>query len=134
MKNVLADLALESTLGDPMKAVPCNGFQGPVGLAGGEAPSPALGGDEVRIAVHCASVTFMDNLPVSGLYQIKPPLPFVPGTDAAGEVMEVGDKVTRFKSGDRGASPKLSARLCCRSEPCTIPFLSLFLNLWYRRF
>lgn len=87
-----------------MKAVLCNEFIGPAGLSVGEAPPPPMAADELRIAVRCASVTFMDTLLVSGLYQMKPPLPFVPGTDAAGEVMEVGAEVTRFKVGDRVAA------------------------------
>ena len=87
-----------------MKAVLCHEFTGPAALSVGEAPPPPLGEDEVRISVKCASVSFMDTLLVSGLYQMKPPLPFVPGTDAAGEVVEIGAKVTRFKPGDRVAA------------------------------
>src|SRR6266550_6656993 len=49
------------------------------------------------------SVSFMDHLMVSGLYQMRPPTPFVPGTEAAGIVVAVGGKVTRFQPGDRVA-------------------------------
>ncbi len=38
--------------------------------------------------------------PVQGLYQDKPPLPFIPGSEVSGIVMEVGPKVKRFKQGD----------------------------------
>jgi NADPH2:quinone reductase len=45
----------------------------------------------------------MDQLLVSGLYQMRPPTPFVPGTEASGVVVAVGDKVTAFAPGDRVA-------------------------------
>ena len=64
-------------------------------------PVPAA--DEILIEVHAASVSFMDHLMVSGLYQMRPSTPFVPGTEAAGIVVAVGEKVTRFRPGDRVA-------------------------------
>ncbi|NKB20699.1 MAG: zinc-binding dehydrogenase [Alphaproteobacteria bacterium] len=48
-----------------------------------------------------AGVSFAANLVVAGKYQRKPPLPFTPGTECAGEVIECGAEVTRFKPGDR---------------------------------
>jgi hypothetical protein len=45
----------------------------------------------------------MDHLLVSGGYQMRPPTPFVPGTEAAGVVVSVGNNVRRFKPGDRAA-------------------------------
>ena len=48
-----------------------------------------------------ASVSYMDYLMTTGLYQLRPPLPYVPGTDAAGIVLACGDQVTRFRVGDR---------------------------------
>ena len=79
-------------------------FIGPDGLAVGEVDTPKAGPGQVRVAVHAATVTYMDTLIVSGLYQMKPPLPFVAGTDAAGEVIEIGEGVTHFKPGDRVAT------------------------------
>lgn len=87
-----------------MKAVLCKDFTGPGALEIGEAEPPKPADDEVRIAVRAASVTWMDTLIVSGQYQMKPPLPFVCGTDAAGEVIETGREVTRLKPGDRVAA------------------------------
>ena len=86
-----------------MKAVLCNAFTGPEGLRVGEIDDPKPAGDEILIDVHAASVSFMDHLLVSGLYQMRPPTPFVPGTEAAGIVVAVGERITRFRPGDRVA-------------------------------
>jgi NADPH2:quinone reductase len=61
----------------------------------------ALAPGQVRVAIHAAGINFPDILMVAGQYQLKPPLPFTPGVEAAGEVIEtagapgvtVGDKV-----------------------------------------
>ena len=59
------------------------------------------GAGQLLIRTQAAGVSFATSLVVSGRYQRKPPLPFVPGTEIAGIVSEVGDGVTRFKPGDR---------------------------------
>jgi NADPH2:quinone reductase len=84
-----------------MRAVLCNDFTGPADLTIGELAAPDCGDDEVLIDVHAASVSFMDYLIVTGGYQMRPPTPFAPGTDAAGTVARVGKDVTSFKPGDR---------------------------------
>jgi NADPH2:quinone reductase len=86
-----------------MRAVICSTFTGPEDLRIGEIPAPKPASDEILVDVHAASVCFMDQLLVSGLYQMRPPTPFVPGTEAAGIVVAVGEKVTRFQPGDRVA-------------------------------
>jgi NADPH2:quinone reductase len=60
---------------------------------------PLLPG-EVRIAVRAAGVNFPDLLQVAGKYQHKPPLPFVPGFEAAGEIIELAADVPGWKTGD----------------------------------
>jgi NADPH2:quinone reductase len=87
-----------------MRAVLCSAFTGPEDLRVGEIDEPTPAGDEILIDVHAASVSFMDRLLVSGLYQMRPSTPFVPGTEAAGVVVAVGGKITRFQPGDRVAS------------------------------
>jgi NADPH2:quinone reductase len=57
--------------------------------------------DEIRIAVHAAGCNFADTLQIQGLYQTKPPLPFTPGLEVAGEVLELGSAVTYLAVGDR---------------------------------
>ncbi len=65
-----------------------------------EAPSPVPGPGQVRLRVRAAGVNFADGLIVQGKYQEKPPFPFAPGFEVAGEVAEIGPGVTRFKVGD----------------------------------
>jgi NADPH2:quinone reductase len=86
-----------------MKAVLCLSFTGPADLRLGEIELPRPARDDILIEVHAASVSFMDQLMVSGLYQMRPPTPFVPGTEASGIVLAVGDDVTAFRPGDRVA-------------------------------
>ena len=86
-----------------MKALICSQLAGPEALAVGDVSLPEPGAGEIRLRVEAASVNFPDVLMVQGLYQFKPPLPFVPGCEAAGVVDAVGAEVTRCKVGDRVA-------------------------------
>ncbi|MDA1325552.1 MAG: NADPH:quinone oxidoreductase family protein [Proteobacteria bacterium] len=64
-------------------------------------PQPPLAPKQIRLKVGAAGISFSVNLVVAGKYQRKPPLPFTPGTECAGTVIECGADVTRFKLGDR---------------------------------
>lgn len=64
-------------------------------------PRQPLGAGQVRLRVRHAGVGFALSLFVSGRYQRKLPLPFTPGTEAAGEVLEVAPDVTRLMPGQR---------------------------------
>ena len=61
----------------------------------------ALGPGQVRLAVSASGVNFVDGLFVEGRYQIKPPLPFVPGGEVVGRVVEIADDVDGVAVGDR---------------------------------
>jgi NADPH2:quinone reductase len=63
-------------------------------------PLPEPRGGEVRIAIKAASLNFPDLLTVQNKYQVKPPLPFVPGSEYAGRVDAVGEGVSHLKLGD----------------------------------
>ncbi|KAJ7331896.1 hypothetical protein JRQ81_014076 [Phrynocephalus forsythii] len=67
----------------------------------GDLPSASLQPYEVRIHVRCCGVNFADILACQGLYQEKHTLPFTPGMEFSGDVMQVGKGVTRMKEGDR---------------------------------
>lgn len=67
-----------------------------------EVPQPALG--QVRVAVEATALGFVDQLVMRGLYQVKPPLPFVPGGEIVGTVEAIGAGVTGFALGQRVAS------------------------------
>lgn len=69
-----------------------------------ELPTPLPGPGEVRVAIRAASLNFPDLLIVQNKYQMKPPLPFVPGSEFAGVVEAVGDGVTQLKPGDAVAT------------------------------
>jgi len=84
-----------------VRAVLCNAFEGIKALNLAETAEPHLAADQVLIDVHAASVSYMDYLMTCGGYQMRPALPYVPGTDAAGVVVACGDHVTRFRPGER---------------------------------
>lgn len=66
-----------------------------------DVPDPVAGSGEVLIRTQAAGVSFATSLVVQGKYQRRPPLPFVPGTEIAGVVDEVGEGVSRFRPGER---------------------------------
>ncbi|HKE86752.1 MAG TPA: NADPH:quinone oxidoreductase family protein [Vicinamibacterales bacterium] len=84
-----------------MKAVLCRAYGPPASLVIDDVPSPLPGLGEVRVAVRAASVNFPDLLIIENKYQVKPPLPFSPGCEAAGVIAAVGDGVADIAPGDR---------------------------------
>lgn len=84
-----------------MRAVVCREFAPIDQLGIEERPDPTPAPGNVVVAVRAAGVNFVDGLFVQGLYQIKPPLPFTPGGEVAGDVMAVGEGVTGVALGDR---------------------------------
>ena len=58
-------------------------------------------GNEVQVKIMACAVNFPDLLMIQGKYQFKPPLPFSPGGEFSGEVVDVGEDVTGFSVGDR---------------------------------
>lgn len=62
---------------------------------------PEPGAGQVRIRNHAGALNFFDILQIQGKYQVKPPLPFTPGAEAAGVIEAVGAGVTTLRPGDR---------------------------------
>src|SRR3546814_7470936 len=81
-------------------------------------PSPTPGAGDIRIAVHAAGVNFADTLQIVGKYQHKPPLPFAPGMEVAGEVVAVGEGASHLKPGDRVFA---AMRAGAFAEECVVP-------------
>ena len=87
-----------------MHAWLCENPIGVEALAWKELPTPEPKAGEVRVAIRAASLNFPDLLIVQNKYQMKPPLPFVPGSEYAGVVDAVGPGVTHLKPGDAVAA------------------------------
>lgn len=84
-----------------MRALRCHAFGPLEHLAVEEVPSPRPGPGQVLLDVKAASLNFPDILMAQGLYQVKPPLPYTPGAEAAGVVLATSAGVRRFRPGDR---------------------------------
>ncbi|MDX2009551.1 MAG: NAD(P)H-quinone oxidoreductase [Myxococcaceae bacterium] len=85
-----------------MKALVMTAGEGPSGVALKDAAAPSCGPDEVRVGVKASALNRADLLQTMGLYPAPKGVPAdIPGLEYAGEVLEVGAKVTRWKAGDR---------------------------------
>ena len=84
-----------------------------VGLA--DVASPEAGDGQILVRVKAAALGFPDLLMTHGGYQHKPPLPFTPGMEGAGEVLAVGANVTDYAVGDRvviGGIGSMAEQVC----------------------
>ena len=84
-----------------MRAVRCHDWMPYQNLPLEDVPPPVLGARQVRIGVHYAGVSFATSLVTTGHYQRRPPRPFTPGTEIAGEVLETAPGFTQIAVGDR---------------------------------
>lgn len=84
-----------------MKAVVCKTYGPPEALVVAEVPPLTPGPGEVVVSVKAASLNFLDTLIIQGKYQVKPPVPFSPGSECAGIVKTVGEGVAGIRPGDR---------------------------------
>jgi len=84
-----------------VRAAVCREYGPPEVVRVEDLPSPALGPGQVRVGVRAAAVNYPDVLLVAGEYQVKLPVPFVPGSEYAGIVTEVAGDVGRPRVGDR---------------------------------
>jgi NADPH:quinone reductase len=101
-----------------MRALLCT-EPGPVPrLSVAEVPAPTPGDREVVVRVEAAGLNYPDALIVQGKYQVKPPLPFVPGMELAGVVAAVGARVDDLRVGDPVMAASMTGAF---AEQCTVP-------------
>lgn len=84
-----------------MKAIVCKQWGEPSALTLEDITLPPPQAHQVRLKINACGINFADALMVAGQYQVKPPFPFTPGMEIAGEVLELGEKVTNLKVGQR---------------------------------
>ena len=84
-----------------MRAAVCRAYGPPEVVAIDEVPASEVGPGQAKVRVHAAAVNHPDALIVAEEYQVSAPLPFVPGSEFAGEVTEVADDVDTVAVGDR---------------------------------
>src|SRR5215213_5607811 len=76
-------------------------FRDPGTLELAEVAPPAAGEGCAVVRIRAAGVNFPDTLIIAGKYQVRPPLPFTPGFEAVGEIVELGPGCSGFAVGDR---------------------------------
>lgn len=107
-----------------MKALLCRGFGDPPDLSVGEVADPAPGPGEVLVAVEAVGLGYFDALLLAGLYQERPPLPFVPGREHAGRVVAVGEGTDPALLGVRVAAlafgGALAERAVAKADHCLV--------------
>ena len=101
-----------------MKALLCTRLGDPSVLQLVEMEAPQPGPGEIGIRVRAGALNFPDVLMVAGGYQLRPPLPFIPGMEACGEVTSLGPGVEAHRVGDRVIFNK---RFGCFAEQVTVP-------------
>lgn len=84
-----------------MRAVLCKEFGPPGSLVMEDVAEPELDRGQVRIAIRACGVNFSDLLMIAGKYQQQPPMPFSPGAELAGDVIEIASDVADIKQGQR---------------------------------
>src|SRR4051812_39629066 len=86
---------------ESMKAIRVHEYGGAAALKFEDAPDPTAGPGDVVVRVRASGVNPVDAYIATGTYPRKPPLPYTPGQDGAGEVVSAGTDVKQFKAGDR---------------------------------
>jgi len=84
-----------------MKAILVHEFGGPEVLKLEEVPRPGPAAGRVLVRIRAVGVNPYDTYMRAGVYAIKPPLPYTPGSDGAGVIEAVGEGINKVKNGDR---------------------------------
>lgn len=75
---------------------------------------PKLDCGQARIAIKAAGISFVDVLTAAGKYQVKPPLPFIPGSECSGVILELGSQSSPFSVGDHVVASGWGGIICRR--------------------
>jgi NADPH2:quinone reductase len=101
-----------------MRALVCKAYGSPDDLVVEDVDDPVSDRGQILVDVKAAGLNFPDVLVIGGQYQVKTPLPFIPGHEAAGVVANVGEDAGRFKVGDKVIiTPSTGAF----AERCAVP-------------
>lgn len=101
-----------------MRALVCKAYGSPDDLVVEDVDDPVSDRGQILVDVKAAGLNFPDVLVIGGQYQVKTPLPFIPGHEAAGVVADVGEDAGRFKIGDKVIiTPSTGAF----AERCAVP-------------
>ncbi|MFV0295532.1 MAG: NADPH:quinone oxidoreductase family protein [Hyphomicrobiaceae bacterium] len=84
-----------------MQVVMCEAYGGPETLVVKEVASPSPKAGEVKVRLRARGVSYTDVLRIAGQYHVKTAPPFIPGGEAAGEIIELGADVAGLAVGDR---------------------------------
>jgi NADPH:quinone reductase len=84
-----------------MQVVMCEAYGGPESLLVKSVASPSPGPRDVKVRLRARGVSFTDVLRIAGQYHVKTEPPFIPGGEAAGEIIALGEDVRGLKVGDR---------------------------------
>ncbi len=105
LAEYLVEATARQTKLNTMRAIALAQFGGPENLVVQTLPIPEVGPDEILIRIESAGVGVWDPFECEGgfaeAFGIAPKFPYVPGSDGAGTVAAVGERVSRFKAGDR---------------------------------
>jgi NADPH2:quinone reductase len=93
-----------------VKAAQITSLNGPDAITIADSAAPVAKPDQVLIKVHAAGASFPELLQTRGLYHVKPPLPFIPGFEVAGEIISA-PQGSKFKPGDRVAALPMTGEL-----------------------
>ena len=107
-----------------MRALRCHAFDQPETLSQDTVPDPVPAAGEIVVQVSAAGVNFPDALMVMGQYQVRPPLPFTPGGEAAGVITAVAADVVHLQVGQRVVvftrTGAFAERVCAPASAATI--------------
>jgi len=107
-----------------MRAIQCISYGEPKDLVLAEVPEPAAGPGEVLLAVEATGLGFVDGLQVRGGYQVKTPLPFIPGNEVAGRVIALGEGAPLALKGQRvlvlAGKGGLAEKVAVAADGCVI--------------